>query len=93
MLGRAQQPHTWELSAAYEVIEKDALFGQSIDSNFGSGVTDHRGVVMRAGYAFGRNLPLNATVFVNELNNDVYGLAAPRNRRYDRVMLDTLFRF
>lgn len=93
VLGRAQQPHTWELAAAYQVIEKDALFAQWIDSNFGSGVTDHRGLVMRAGYAFGRNMLLNATVFVNELNHDVYGPAAPRDRKYERVMLDTLFRF
>lgn len=62
---------TWEFGLLYQQIQKDALFGQLVDSDFGDGNTDTKGFVIRGGYTVARNWTLNATLFVNELANDV----------------------
>jgi hypothetical protein len=62
---------TWEIGALYQKVEKDALFGQLIDSDFGDGNTDAKGLVLRGGYTLARNLTLNGTLFLNQLSNDV----------------------
>jgi hypothetical protein len=62
---------TWEFGVLYQQIEKDALFGQLLDSDFGDGNTDARGFVFRGGYTVARNWTINATLFLNELFNDV----------------------
>jgi hypothetical protein len=62
---------SWELGLLYQQIEKDALFGQLLDSDFGDGNTDTKGFVIRGGYTVARNWTLNATLFMNELANDV----------------------
>jgi hypothetical protein len=62
---------TWELGVLYQQIEKDALFGQLLDSDFGDGNTDTKGFVVRGGYTIARNWTLNATLFLNDLSNDV----------------------
>ncbi len=62
---------TWEFGAMYQQIEKDALFGQFLDSDFGDGNTDTKGFVVRGGYTVARNWTVNATLFLNELANDV----------------------
>ena len=43
MLGKASNPRTWEAGVFYQSIDKDALFGQFIDSDFGDGRTDSEG--------------------------------------------------
>jgi Putative porin len=62
---------TWEFGVTYQQIEKDALFGQLLDSDFGDGNTDTNGYVIRGGYTIARNWTLNATLFLNDLSNDV----------------------
>jgi hypothetical protein len=62
---------TWEIGLLYQKVEKDALFGQLLDSDFGDGNTDTKGFVIRGGYTVARNWTLNATLFLNELANDV----------------------
>jgi hypothetical protein len=62
---------TWEVGVLYQQIEKDALFGQLLDSDFGDGNTDTKGLVLRGGYSPARNWTLNATLFLNDLANDV----------------------
>lgn len=90
--GRASNPQTWEIGAVYQKIEKDALFGQYLDSDFADGVTDGDGVALKFGYAFARNFRFNATYFINQLNNDVAttitGVGSVRNRDYKRLQLD-----
>jgi hypothetical protein len=100
---------TWELGLIYQKTEKDALFGQLLDSDFGDGVTDTQGFVIRGGYSVARNWTLNATLFLNELSNDVpqtvtvFNDATPapfdttaltvNDRDYKRLQLDLNFRF
>ena len=43
----------------YQSIDKDALFGQFVDSDFGDGKTDAEGWVLRGGYAPVKNFTLN----------------------------------
>jgi hypothetical protein len=64
-------PGTWEFGALYQQIEKDALFGQLLDSDFADGNTDGDGFVIRGGYTVARNWTVNATLFLNQLSNDV----------------------
>ncbi len=63
--------HTWEFGVIYQQIEKDSLFGQFLDSDFGDGNTDTDGIVLRGGYTVARNWTVNATLFLNSLSNDV----------------------
>jgi hypothetical protein len=62
---------SWEVGLLYQTIEKDSLFGQLLDSDFGDGNTDSNGFVIRGGYTLARNWTVNATLFLNELSNDV----------------------
>jgi hypothetical protein len=69
--GAAAAKGTWEVGVLYQKIEKDSLFGQLLDSDFGDGNTDAKGFVVRGGYALARNWTVNATLFLNDLSNDV----------------------
>ena len=66
-LGKASNAKTWEAGLFYQSIDKDALFAQMIDSDFGDGVTDAEGWVLKAGYAPVKNVTLNGTYFMNTL--------------------------
>ena len=71
MVGKASNAKTWEAGLFYQELDKDALFGQWIDSDFGDGRTDSEGWVLKGGYAPVRNFTVNATYFMNTLNKDV----------------------
>jgi len=62
---------TWEFGVTYQKVEKDALFGQLVDSDFGDGNTDTDGYVLRGGWTVARNWTLNGALFLNNLSNDV----------------------
>ena len=70
-LGRAADAGSWEAGAMYQSVDKDALFGQVTDSDFGDGRTDAAGWVFRGGYAPVKNVSLNASYFLNTINKDV----------------------
>jgi hypothetical protein len=107
--GAAANPRSWEFGATYQLVEKDSLFGQFIDSDFGDGNTDSKGLVLRGGFVPARNWILNATLFLNDLGNDVPSsvtVFAPTatnpnatasrtvfDRDYKRLQLDLNFRF
>jgi len=96
---------TWEMGLIYQQVEKDALFGQLLDSDFGDGNTDTKGFVVRGAYSVARNWTINATLFMNELSNDVpqtvtvFNGTTPQvitgvfDRDYKRLQLDLNFRF
>jgi len=93
LFGKASNPKSWEFGFAYETLEKDALFGQLVDSDFGSGVTDTKGWVLRGAYAPVRNWTLNATYFINERNVDVANSAGQTGVDYNRLQLDFNVKF
>ena len=97
--GRASNPKTWEVGYLYQKVEKDSLFAQWIDSDYGSGVTDTDGSAFRFGYALGRNWRFNLTYFMDQTNDDVPVLVTIPNtspavtrivsgRDYNRLQLD-----
>jgi hypothetical protein len=88
LYGTAANYRTWEAGAMYQVVERDALFGQLIDSDFGAGNTDSQGFLLRAGYAPVRNWVFNAAYFINDRNVDVGTKSS-----YDRLQLDMNLRF
>jgi cell division protein FtsB len=88
MFGKAISNKTWEIGTSYQVIEKDALFGQLIDSDFGGGTTDSEGWVIRGAFTPIRNWTLNATYFINQRNIDV-----GTQSDYDRLQLDFNMKF
>lgn len=88
MLGKAGNPKTWEAGLFYQSLDKDALFAQWIDSDFGDGRTDSDGWVLKAGYAPVRNFTINGTYFMNTLNKDVGD-----QLDYDRLQLDLNYKF
>lgn len=95
-LGRASNPMTWEVGYTYQVTEKDALFGQFVDSDFADGVTDVGGNAFRLGFAPARNWTLNATYFDNKRFNDrplTIGGVARTDIDYERLQLDFNVRF
>lgn len=93
IFGKASNPRSWELGASYHVIEKDALFAQLIDSDFGAGVSDSEGWVLRGAYAPVRNWVLNATYFLNARNRDVANSSGQRDIDYDRLQIDFSVKF
>lgn len=70
-VGHAANAGTWEAGAMYQSVDKDALFGQIADSDFGDGRTDAAGWVFKGGYAPVKNISLHASYFVNTTNKDV----------------------
>ncbi|MBM0105050.1 putative porin [Steroidobacter sp. S1-65] len=93
LFGKASNYRTWELGTFYQVIEKDALFAQLIDSDFAAGVSDAEGWVLRAGYAPVRNSLINATYFLNKRNVDAPNRAGQRDVDYQRLQLDFSVKF
>jgi len=88
LLGKASNRRSWEVGAGYQKIEKDALFGQLVDSDFADGKTDGKGWILRAGYAPHKNWTLNATYFINQRQVEV----GPQSD-YDRMQLDFNLKF
>jgi hypothetical protein len=74
-LGKASNPNTWEASILYEQMDKDAMFAQFIDSDFGAGVAGANGWVFKAGYAPVKNVVVNATYFLNHSNVNTYAVS------------------
>jgi hypothetical protein len=91
--GDAADALTWEFGAAYYSVEKDALFAQLIDADFGGGLSDANGWVLRAGYAPVENVTLNAAYFINKRNVDVPNAAGQTDVDYDRLQLDLNIKF
>lgn len=93
LFGKAGNYRTFEVGAGYQVIEKDALFGQLIDSDFAGGNTDQEGWVLRAAYAPVRNWTLNTTYFLNKRNVDRATSLGQREIDYDRLQVDFNVKF
>jgi hypothetical protein len=98
LYGKASNARTWEIGYFYQHLEKDALYAQYIDSDWGSGNTDAKGSVLKFGYAIARGWTFNGTYFLNKTNMDAAasGTGVPAgtfNRDYKRLQLDLNFKF
>jgi Putative porin len=88
--GQASEPNTWEIGYFYGVTEKDAQFGQFVDSDFGNGVTDAEGSVFKLGYAPARNWIINGAYYLNDRFIDA---PTATERSYDRFQFDLNYKF
>ena len=88
--GRASSsiPSSWELGLLYQLIEKDAMFGQWVDSDFAGGSTDSSGYAFRGAYQLNPNLRLGWTWMINELQVDTSA-----GKDYERLMIDLNWSF
>jgi len=97
LFGRASDPHTWEIGYVWQHVEKDSVFGQFVDSDFGGGNTDAQGSILKAAYAPARNWTINATYFLNQTNIDVpvaiAGQGTVFDRDYKRLQIDLNFKY
>lgn len=98
LYGKASDPHTWEIGYYYAQVEKDALYGEYIDSDWGAGSTDAKGSVLKFAYAFAKNWTFNTTYFLNKTNMDAAasGTGVPAgtfDRDYKRLQLDLNFKY
>ena len=94
--GKASDPGTWEVGYIWTQIQKDALYAQYIDSDFGAGNSDAEGSVLKAAYAPAKNWTVNGTYFINQTNIDkaaTIGSSSVFNRDYKRLQLDLNFKF
>jgi hypothetical protein len=95
--GKASEPLTWEVGYSWHDVEKDAVYGQFFESDFGTGTTDARGGVLRAGFAPARNWVINANLFLTETGVDVpatvAGVGAVRARNNRRLQIDLNFKY
>ena len=95
-LGRASNPKTWAAALWYQDLDANSLFGQFIDSDFGDGRTDTKGIVIRGAYAPVRNFNIQATYFMNTLNKDETRdatFAVNDSLDYDRLQIDLNYKF
>ena len=88
--GRASSsiPLSWELGLLYQLIEKDAMFGQWVDSDFAGGSTDASGYAFRGAYQLNPNLRLGWAWMINELQVDTSA-----GKDYERLMIDLNWSF
>ena len=101
LLGKASDPGTWELGYVYQHVEKDSVWGQYVDSDFGGGNTDAEGSIIKAAYAIAKNWTVNLSYFLNKTNLDVPATitgwpgapATVLNRDYKRLQLDLNFKY
>jgi hypothetical protein len=87
-LGKAGASGTWEVSYAYQDLEADAVFALITDSDFGGGGTDAEGHIIGAAYGINKKWKVGFTYFVNEVDE-----AAGNKHDYDRLMIDTQFKY
>jgi hypothetical protein len=88
LLGKSGNSRSWEAGAFYQVVEKDALFAQFIDSEWGGRTTDSQGWTLKAAYTPVKNWTIDMTYFLNERNVDA-GTASD----YERLLLDFNVKF
>lgn len=100
LLGKASDPGTWEIGYVYQHVEKDSVWGQYVDSDFGGGNTDAEGSILKAAYAFAKNWTLNLTYFLNKTNLDVPasisgvpGVTSVFDRDYKRLQVDLNWKY
>jgi Putative porin len=87
IIGKADAIGRWELGALTQRVEKDALFAQWLDSDFGAGFADHRGEAYRFGWMLLKNTLLNLTYY------DTQYLIATGPLHYRHWQLDLNFTF
>jgi hypothetical protein len=87
-LGKTSGRGSWDLAYIWQDLEADATLGLLTDSDFGGGGTDGKGHIFKGGFGINNKWSLAVTYFRNEIGGN-----AGNARDYDRIMLDTKFKY
>jgi hypothetical protein len=87
-LGKAKARGDWQLQYEYREVEADSVLGLWTDSDFGGGGTDVKGHRLSGKYAINKQWSLAVTYF-----NNKRGVDLGDNVDYERIMLDTAFKY
>lgn len=98
-LGKAAVPWSltkgWEAGYMFERLERDAVFDEFADSDFGGGGTNRRGNVVWLNLAVLKNSTLGAKLFFRQdaLENFGTGATLAQEFREDRLQIDWVTKF
>ncbi len=87
-VGLVEASGNMQFSYAWYETEADAVMGIFTDSDFGGGNTDSKGHFIEARYGLNKNIALNATFIISEIE-----MFRNNPHDYDRVQLDIEFIF
>lgn len=98
LFNKASAAKSWEAGVVYQKTEKDSMFAQFHDSDFGGGLVDTDGYVVKAAYVPATGWTLNAQYIINKRNNDVAATngtitVAKTDHDYKRLQLDLNYKF
>ncbi|MFK8011702.1 MAG: putative porin [Marinicellaceae bacterium] len=86
--GKVSDPGSWDFGLAYNDVEADAVLGVFNDSNFGGGITDTKGLILRTAYGLPHNMKLGLNYIDSEIDQSQL-----TQTEYDRLQLDLSFKF
>lgn len=91
ILGKASDPHTWELAYFYKILQTDATVADLADSDFGDGGTDRRGHIVWGAYNLTNYLQFK-TKFSSTKRESQTGDPSTKDD-IDRLQVDVVVKF
>jgi Putative porin len=92
-LGKAKGSGTWQIAYQYQDLEADAVLGLLSDSDFAGGGTDGKGHRLSGAYGINRAWNIGFTWFIDNEAGEKNLADQGGALDYDRIMLDTVFKF
>lgn len=92
-LGKASGAGTWQVGYQYEDLEADAALGLVSDSDFAGGGTDGKGSRLTGAYGINKQWNVGFTWFIDNKAGEKAFKGEGGALEYDRVMLDTVFKY
>jgi len=92
-LGKAKAKGSWQFAYQYQDLEADAVLGLLSDSDFAGGGTDGKGHRLSGAYAINKQWNVGFTWFLNNESGEKNLADEGGAIDYDRIMLDTVFKY
>jgi hypothetical protein len=92
-LGKAKGADTWQVGYQYEDLEADATLGLVSDSDFAGGGTDGNGSRLTGAYGINKQWNVGFTWFIDNKAGEKAFKGEGGAVEYNRVMLDTVFKY
>lgn len=92
-IGKAKSKGSWQFAYQYQDLEADAALGLLTDSDFAGGGTDGKGHRLGGAYALSKAWTVGFTWFVNNEAGEKNLADEGGALDYDRIMIDTVFKY